>query len=76
VSPEKRPLFRPEAVEHHARARVGGRTLDLKEKRTIWLFRGLLLVMLLAVLAAFVVRVDVAGKDHDPSVADILLGRA
>ncbi|HWL35040.1 MAG TPA: hypothetical protein VNQ77_02495 [Frankiaceae bacterium] len=57
-TPEKRPLFRPEAVEHHARGQVGGRRLDLREAVTVWLFRGLLGVLALAVVVAFAVRVD------------------
>lgn len=59
MTAEKRPLFRPEAVEHHARSRVGGnRVLDLREGRTAWLFRGLLCALALAVLVAFVVHAD------------------
>jgi hypothetical protein len=57
--PPKRPLFRPEAVEAHARARVvTGGQLDLRERRTTWLFRGLLLGIALAVVVAFTVHVD------------------
>lgn len=55
---EKRPLFRPEAVEHHARGQVGGRRLDLREAVTVWLFRGLLGALALAVVVSFLVRVD------------------
>lgn len=55
---EKRPLFRPEAVEHHARGRVGVRTLDLRQERTIWLFRGLLGLLAVALLLAFTIQVD------------------
>lgn len=51
--PPKRPLFRPEAVEYHARAQTPNRTLDLHDRRTIWVFRGLLLALALAVLFAF-----------------------
>lgn len=59
TQPPKRPLFRPEAVEHHAKARIAsGKGLDLRERRTTWLFRGLLVAMVLAVLAAFSVHVD------------------
>lgn len=57
---EKRPLFRPEAVEYHAKARTGGRTLDLKERRTLWLFRGLLGLVLVALTLAFAVRAETA----------------
>jgi hypothetical protein len=57
-TPEKRPLFRPEAVEHHARGQVGARRLDLREGRTVWVFRGLLAALALAVVLAFAVRVD------------------
>ena len=55
---EKRPLFRPEAVEHHARGRVGVRTLDLRVERTIWLFRALLVILAGALLLAFTIPVD------------------
>lgn len=59
---EKRPLFRPEAVEHHNRSRTGGRALDLRERRTVWLFRGLLGAIALAVVAAFTVRAEATAR--------------
>jgi len=59
---DKRPLFRPEAVEHHNRARTGGRTLDLRESRTVWLFRGLLATIALAVVASFAVRSEATAR--------------
>ena len=55
---EKRPLFRPEAVEYHAKARTSGRTLDLKERRTVWVFRGTLLALLAIVLLAFTITAE------------------
>ena len=57
---EKRPLFRPEAVEHHAKARTGGRPLDLRERRTTWLFRGLLAAVALAIGLAFAIPAETA----------------
>ena len=51
--PPKRPLFRPEAVEYHARSQTPNRTLDLHDRRTIWVFRALLLALALAVVFAF-----------------------
>ena len=59
---EKRPLFRPEVVEHHARARTAGRTLDLAERRTTWLFRGLLAAVALAVALSFVVDAETTAR--------------
>lgn len=55
-TPPKRPLFRPEAVEHHAKARTGGRTLELRDNRVAWLFRGLLAAVAVAVALAFTIR--------------------
>ena len=55
-TPPKRPLFRPEAVEHHARAQVGTRTLELRDRRVAWLFRGLLVALAAAVVLAFTIR--------------------
>lgn len=67
---EKRPLFRPEAVAHHALARAGGNTkLDLRESRTVWLFRGLLVALALAVLLVFAVRADTF------ATGDVVVGR-
>lgn len=57
-TPPKRPLFRPEAVEHHARAKVGNRTLELRERRVAWLFRALLAALAVAVLLAFTIRTE------------------
>lgn len=60
---DTRPLFRPEAVEYHAKARTSHRTLDLKERRTVWLFRGLLVAIVAVVGLAFVIptRTSVPG---------------
>lgn len=55
---EKRPLFRPEAVEHHLRGRATARRLDLRERRTSWVFRGVLVAIALAVLLAAMIEVD------------------
>jgi hypothetical protein len=57
-----RPLFRPEAVEYHARGRSEGKPLDLGERRTGWAFRGLVAVVVLALLAAFTLHADVSTK--------------
>jgi hypothetical protein len=57
-----RPLFRPEAVEHHARGRVAPRPLDFAERRTRWAFRGLMAVTLLCVLASLTVRADLSSR--------------
>lgn len=55
---QKRPLFRPEAVEHHLRGRATTRQLDLRERRTTWVFRGLLVALAVGVLLAATIRVD------------------
>ena len=55
---QKRPLFRPEAVEHHLRGRATARQLDLRERRTTWVFRVLLLALAIGVLLAATIRVD------------------
>lgn len=53
------PLFRPEAVEAHARGRGGDdEGLELREGRTQWAFRGLLLALLLALGMVLTVEVD------------------
>ena len=71
---EKRPLFRPEAVEYHAKARTGGRVLDLKERRTMWLFRGLLAVVGVALALAFTVQAET--KAHGVATVDARGGSA
>lgn len=56
---ERRPLFRPEAVEAHARGRAAGdEGLELREERTTWAFRGLLLALAAALVVAFTYHVD------------------
>ena len=56
---DTRPLFRPEAVEAHARGRgVEDTTLDLKEHRTTWAYRLLILGLVLAILGGLTVRVE------------------
>jgi hypothetical protein len=55
---EKRPLFRPEAVRHHAMARTDRRVLDLREGRTVWTFRAILLAVVAAVALAFAIPVQ------------------
>jgi hypothetical protein len=58
----RRPLFRPEAVAHHARGQTEHRVLDLGERRTSWAFRLLLLIVATAVVLAFTVRADESAK--------------
>jgi hypothetical protein len=54
-----RPLFRPEAVEAHARGRgVDDEGLELKERRTTWAFRLLVLALVATIAAGFMVQVD------------------
>lgn len=57
---QTRPLFRPEAVEAHARGRgvADDEGLELKEGRTAWSFRLLLFALALAIVVAFTVKVD------------------
>ena len=55
-TPPKRPLFRPEAVEYHAKARTSGRSLELRDTRITWLFRLLLVSVALAIGLAFTIR--------------------
>lgn len=59
---ERRPLFRPEAVAHHARGATERRVLDLGERRTSWAFRFLLLLVVAALVAVFTVRADESAK--------------
>jgi hypothetical protein len=58
----RRPLFRPEAVAHHARGATERRVLDLGERRTSWAFRFLLLLLAALLLTAFTVRADESAK--------------
>ena len=54
-----RQLFQPEAVEAHARGRAADdQGLDLREGRTAWAFRALLLALAVALAAGLTVRVD------------------
>ncbi|MDQ1711735.1 MAG: hypothetical protein QOE45_1185 [Frankiaceae bacterium] len=69
----RRPLFRPEAVEHHARGATERRILDLGERRTAWFFRFLLLLLATLLLVAFTVRADESAKGTTTVVGD---GRA
>jgi hypothetical protein len=62
AGPGGRPLFRPEAVAHHASGRTERRTLDLGERRTRWLFRLLVLLVAAALVTAYTVRADVSAK--------------
>lgn len=56
---DDRPLFRPEAVEAHARGRgADDAGLELREGRTAWAFRGLLLALAVALVVALTVKVD------------------
>lgn len=56
---EQRPLFRQEAVEHHARGLIAGqRTLDLTNRTTTFAFRVLLAVLAVAIFLAFTVETD------------------
>jgi hypothetical protein len=57
-----RPLFRPEAVEHHARGRADAKPLDLGEGRTSWAFRVLVAVVAVALVVAFTVHADVSAR--------------
>lgn len=58
-----RPLFRPEAVEHHARGLVvGQRKLDLTDKTTTRAFRLLLLLFAAALAAAFTIQADESAR--------------
>jgi hypothetical protein len=59
TQPPRTPLFRPEAVEAHARGRgADDEGLELREGRTQWAFRVLLLVLVLALAAVLTVKVD------------------
>lgn len=56
---ETRPLFRPEAIEAHARGRgADDEGLDLKEGRTAWSFRVLILLLVGAIVGTLLVNVD------------------
>lgn len=57
---QTRPLFRPEAVEAHARGRSfdDDEGLDLKEGQTTWTFRLLVLGLLVTIVAALTVKVE------------------
>ena len=56
---ENRPLFRPEAVEAHARGRgVEDEALDLRENQTTWAYRLLILGLALAIVGGLTVRVE------------------
>ena len=57
-----RPLFRPEAVEHHARGRTEPKPLDLGARRTGWAFRILVVATLVAIAVAFTVHADVSTR--------------
>lgn len=58
-----RPLFRPEAVEHHARGLVTNRRqLDLSSRTTTSAFRLLLLLIAVALVAAFTIRTDESAR--------------
>jgi hypothetical protein len=63
--PAQRPLFRPEAVEAHARGRgVEDEGLELKEGRTAWAFRLLLLTLLGAIVLGLTVKVDETARGY------------
>ena len=54
-----RPLFRAEAIEAHARGRgADDEGLDLKERRTSWSFRILILLLVAVVSGTLMVNVD------------------
>jgi hypothetical protein len=54
-----RPLFRPEAIEAHARGRgTDDEGLELREGQTAWTFRLLILSLVLAIGAGLTVKVD------------------
>lgn len=56
---EPRPLFRPEAVEAHARGRgADDEGLELKEGQTAWAFRLLIIALVLAVLSGLTIKVN------------------
>lgn len=59
----ERPLFRPEAVEHHARGLVTNRRqLDLSNKTTTRAFYGLLLLIALALFAALSIEANESAR--------------
>lgn len=58
-----RPLFRPEAVEHHARGLVTNRRqLDLSNRTTTRAFQVLVLGIVAALVAAFTIRADESAR--------------
>ncbi len=63
---QTRPLFRPEAVEAHARGRSfdDDEGLDLKEGQTTWAFRLLILGLVVTVLAALTVKVEETARGN------------
>jgi hypothetical protein len=75
-----RPLFRPEAVEAHARGRgVDDEGLELKEERTTWAFRLLLLALAVAIAAGLTVRIDETARGRatvagNTAVVDLPIG--
>ncbi len=59
MTPTDRPLFRPEAVEYHARGRGADDVqLDLTARGLAWWFRGLAALLVIATVVVFAVRVD------------------
>lgn len=61
--PDTRPLFRPEAIEAHARGRgVEDEGLELKEERTAWAFRLLLVLLVLAIAVGLTVKIEETAK--------------
>jgi hypothetical protein len=67
---EGRPLFRPEAVEHHARGRTERRVLDLAERRTAWAFRVVMVAVVAALVAAVTVHADESARGSATVRAD------
>lgn len=55
---ERRPLFRPTAVEHRARARTTGRVLAWRDVRAARAFTALLALLALSVAGAALVPVE------------------
>jgi len=72
-----RPLFRPEAIEAHARGRgTDDEGLELREGQTAWTFRLLVLSLVLAIAGGLTVKVDetARGPAHvagDTAVVDL-----
>lgn len=75
-----RPLFRPEAIEAHARGRgVEDEGLELKEERTTWAFRLLLLALAVAIAAGLTIRIDETARGRatvagNTAVVDLPIG--